>query len=101
GFGRGVDGWAGTADLTLPLGKRFELTGAFYRGRAVAGLGGGIGQSVLINGPFLNPATAFFGLDSMGGWAQLKFKVKSNFEINGAFGSDNPFAHELRQYNAN
>ena len=55
GFGRDVDGWAGTADLTLPLGKRFEFTGAFYRGRAVAGLGGGIGQSVLINGSFINP----------------------------------------------
>ena len=101
GFSRGVDGWAATADLTLPLGKLFEFTGAFYRGRAVAGLGGGIGQSVLLNGPFANPATAFHGLDSMGGWAQLKFKVKSNFEINGAFGSDNPFAGELRQYNAN
>ena len=101
GFSRGVDGWAGTADLTLPLGKFFEFTGAFYRGRAVAGLGGGIGQSVLLNGSFGNPATVFHGLDSMGGWAQLKFKVKSNFEINGAFGSDNPFAGELRQYNAN
>ena len=100
GFSRGVDGWAGTADLTLPLGKRFELTGAFYRGRAVAGLGGGIGQSILLNGSFINPATAFHGLDSEGGWAQLKFKVKSNFEINGAFGSDNPFASELRLYNA-
>ena len=101
GFGRGVDGWAGTADLTLPLGKRFELTGAFYRGRAVAGLGGGIGQSVLLNGPFLSMATAFHGLDSEGGWAQLKYKVRSNFEINGAFGSDNPFAGELRRYNSN
>jgi len=101
GFGRGVDGWAGTADLTLPLGKRFEFTGEFYRGRAVAGLGGGIGQSVLLNGRFGNTATAFRGLDSMGGWAQLKFRLKSNFEINGAFGSDNPFAGELRQYNAN
>ena len=52
GFSRNVDGWAGTADLTLPLGKRFEFTGEFYRGRAVAGFGGGIGQSVLLNGPF-------------------------------------------------
>jgi hypothetical protein len=101
GFSRSVDGWAGTADLLLPLGKRFEFTGAFYRGRAVAGLGGGIGQSVLLNGPFNDPATTFRALDSMGGWAQLKFKVKSNFEINGAFGVDNPFAGELRQYNAN
>ena len=100
GFSRNVDGWAGTTDLTLPLGKRVELTGEFYRGRAVAGLGGGIGQSVLLNGPFNNPGTTFRALDSLGGWAQLKFKVKSNFEINGAFGSDNPFAGELRQYNA-
>jgi hypothetical protein len=89
------------ADLTLPLGKRFEFTGEFYRGRAVAGLGGGIGQDVLLNGSFVDPATTFRGLDSMGGWAQLKFKVRSNFEINGAFGTDNPFAGELRLYNAN
>ncbi len=101
GFGRSVDGWAGTADLTLPVGKRFEFTGEFYRGRAVGGLAGGIGQSVLLNGSFDTPATTFRGLDSMGGWAQLKFKLKSNFEINGAFGSDNPFAGELRLYNAN
>jgi hypothetical protein len=101
GFNRDVDGWAGTADLTMPLGKRFEFTGEFYRGRAVAGFGGGIGQSVLLNGPFTDPLTTFRALDSMGGWAQLKFKVRSNFEINGAFGSDNPFAGELRRYNAN
>ena len=100
GFNRNVDGWAGTVDLTLPLGRRFEFTGEFYRGRAVAGLGGGLGQSVLLNGPFLIPATTFRGLDSMGGWAQLKYKVKSNLEINGAFGSDNPFAPELRRFNA-
>jgi len=96
GFSRVVDGWAGTTDVTVPLGKRWELTGAFYRGRAVAGIGGGMGQSVILNGRFITPSTAFRGLDSMGGWAQLKFKVKSNLEINGAFGSDNPFAGELR-----
>jgi hypothetical protein len=101
GFAHNVDGWAGTTDLMLPLGKKFEFTGVFYRGRAVAGFGGGIGQSVLLNGSFNDPATTFHGLDSMGGWAQLKFKMKSNFEINGAVGLDNPFAGELRQFNAN
>jgi hypothetical protein len=98
GFKRNVDGWAGTADITLPLGRRFEFSGEFYRGRAVSGLGGGIGQSVLLNGSFIAPATTFRALDSMGGWAQLKFKPKSNFEINAALGLDNPFAGELRQY---
>ena len=86
GFGRSVDGWAGTADLTLPLGKRFEFTGAFYRGRAVAGLGRRNWAKRPAQRLVRVPATTFRGLDSMGGWAQLKFKVKSNFEINGALG---------------
>jgi hypothetical protein len=100
-FSRNVDGWAGTTDVTLPLGKLFEFTGEFYRGRAVAGVGGGIGQTVLFTGSFLDPATTLKGLDSMGGWAQLKFKPRANFEINGAIGLDNPFASELRNYNSN
>jgi regulator of replication initiation timing len=100
GFSRNVDGWAGTTDLVLPLGKLFEFTGEFYRGRAVAGFGGGIGQGVLFTGSFTNPATTFKGLDSMGGWTQLKFKPKANLEFN-AVGLDNPFASELRKYNAN
>ena len=62
GFSRNVDGWAGTADLTLPLGKRLEFTGEFYRGRAVAGLGGGIGQSVLLNGSFITRPRRFAAL---------------------------------------
>jgi hypothetical protein len=101
GFSRNVDGWAGTTDVTLPLGKLLEFTGEFYRGRAVAGLGGGIGQSALLTGNFSNPATTLRGLDSMGGWAQLKFKPRSNFEINGAIGLDSPFASELRRFSAN
>jgi hypothetical protein len=101
GFSRNLDGWAGTTDVTLPLGKLFEFTGEFYRGRAVAGLGGGIGQSVLFTGSFFDPGTTFKGLDSMGGWAQLKFKPRTNFEINVAIGLDNPFANELRSYKSN
>jgi len=93
---RHVDGWAGTADLTLPLGRLFTLTSQFYRGRAVAGLSGGLGQDVIVPGPFLSPATPILGLDSIGGWAQLKYKPAVRFEINGAFGQDNPYAGELR-----
>ena len=98
GLGRSVNGWASTFDVLLPLGKYFNLSGEFYRGAAVAGLGGGIGQSILTSGPFTDPATTIKGLDSMGGWVQLKFKPKTNFEINGAFGQDNPFAGELRRF---
>jgi hypothetical protein len=100
GFGHSVDGWAGTTDLTLPLGKFFELTAAFYRGRAVGGLSGGIGQDVLVSEPVINSTTIVKGLDSMGGWAQLKFKPTAKFQVNGAYGQDNPFASELRMFPA-
>jgi hypothetical protein len=100
GFGRNVDGWAGTADLTLSLGRLLALTGEFYRGRAVGGLNGGIGQDLLISGPLATQATIVRGLDSAGGWAQLKFKPRANFEINGAVGEDSPFANELRRFPA-
>ena len=101
GLNRNLNGWAGTVDLTLPLGKSWEFTGAFYRGRAIAGLGGGIGQSVVLTGSFINASTRILGLDSMGGWGQLKWKLRPNFEINGALGLDSPFAGELRSYQLN
>lgn len=101
GYGRSIDSWAGTADLTLPLGNLFEFTGQFYRGRATGGLGGGIGQSVLWTGDFLDPYTDLYGLDSLGGWAELKYKATSKLQFNGAFGQDNPFASDLRQFGSN
>jgi outer membrane murein-binding lipoprotein Lpp len=98
GYGRTIDGWAGTMDLTMPVGKAFEFSGQFYRGRATGGIGGGIGQSVLWTGSLLNPDTQLFGLNSIGGWAQLKYKATSKLQFNAAFGQDNPYADDLREY---
>ena len=100
GFSRTVDGWAGTADWTIPLGRWFGVSGEFYRGRAIGGLGGGLGRSSLWNGPFIDPATQIYGLDSMGGWSQLKFKPRENLEFNAAVGQDSSFANELREFSA-
>lgn len=100
GFSHDVDSWAATADWMIPLSARVELSGEFYRGRAVGGLGGGIGQSVLWNGSFMDPATQVRGLNSLGGWAQLKFRASERWEFNGAIGHDNPFAQDLRNFPA-
>lgn len=100
GFGRKVDGWAATFDATLPLGSLFDLSAEAYRGRAVGGLSGGIGQSIVLSGPIANADTIIHGLDSVGGWLQLKIKPKTNFEVNLAYGLDNPFASELRAFPA-
>jgi hypothetical protein len=101
GFGRSVDSWAGTLDAQVPLGNKFEFSGQFYRGRAIGGLGAGIGQTALWRGPLLHPATQVFGLDSIGGWAQLKYKANAKLQFNGAVGLDNPFAWQLREYGGN
>jgi hypothetical protein len=101
GFNRNIDGWAGTADLTLPLGKRLEFTGQFYRGRAAGGFGAAIGQTALLAGSIIKPTSSVVGLDSIGGWAQLRFKATSKLEVNGALGLDSPYARELRRFSAN
>lgn len=101
GYGRSVDSWAGTADLVVPLASKAELSGAYYRGRALGGLGGGIGQSVLWNGSLADSTTQVYGLDSEGGWVQLKLRATPKLQFNAAFGQDNPFASELRQHGGN
>jgi hypothetical protein len=101
GFSRSVDGWAGTMDLKLPLGRMFEFTSQYYRGRALGGIGGGLGESVLWNGSLSDPNTQVHGLHSLGGWAQLKYKATPKLQFNGAFGQDNPFSSDLRNFGGN
>ncbi len=100
GAGHTVDSWVGTADLLLPLPMRFELSGEFYRGRGLGGLGGGVGQSIVASGPLADPGSFVQGLDSAGGWAQLKFRANPKLDFNAAYGLDSPFAGPLREYSA-
>ena len=98
GAGRTIDAWAGTADWNAPLGNRFALSGEFYRGRALGGLGAAEGRSVLFDGPESNPTSELIGLNTVGGWTQLKFKATQAIEFNAAYGQDNPFARDLRYF---
>lgn len=98
GFNRHVDGWAGTSDWEIPLGQWFGLSGEFYIGDAVGGLGGGIGRSIVLSGLLTDPTTRIRSVDSVGGWSQLKFKPTSRWEFNGAFGLDNARGEDLRTF---
>ena len=95
-FGHYTDGWAGMTDWEIPLMPMVSLSGEFYRGRAVGGIGGGISQSVVFIGDPTKPSTAVRGLDSRGGWSQLKFRMNSKLEFNAGFGIDNPTGAEIR-----
>jgi hypothetical protein len=96
---RYVDAWAGMTDWQIPLLRRLTLSGEFYRGRAVGGLGAAIGQTIVFgSNPVTNPYARLRGLDSAGGWSQLKFQLTPKIELNGTFAEDNVFAGDVRGF---
>jgi hypothetical protein len=95
---RYVDGWGGMTDWQIPLAPRLTLSGEFYRGRGLGGLGAGIGRAVLYNGPPTDASTTIRGLDSAGGWTQLKLRLTSKLEFNGVFAEDDAFAGDVRGF---
>jgi hypothetical protein len=97
-FSRTVNGWAGMADWNLGLGQHLTLSGEFYRGAAIGGLGAGIGRSVLFSGSPANASSMVRGLNAVGGWAQLKVRATPKVEFNAAFGEDNPFTADVLHY---
>lgn len=98
-FGHQYTGWAGTADVKVPVGHHFEFIANVYRGQALGGLGGGgysnTFESYAGNVSTLNP------LSTIGGFAQLKSTVNQRLQFNTGFGIDNPFANEIREQTSN
>jgi hypothetical protein len=97
-WNRYVDGWAAMTDWQIPILRRLILSGEFYRGRAAGGLGGAIGQTILFGGNPADPTSKIRGLDSAGGWTQLKFQLTPKLELNGVFGEDDAFAGYVRGF---
>jgi hypothetical protein len=95
---RFVDAWAGMADWQIPILSRLALSGEFYRGRGIGGLGAGIGTSILYGGDPALSYTPIRGLDAAGGWTQLKFQLTPKLEINGVIAEDDAFAGDVRGF---
>jgi hypothetical protein len=98
GFSRTVDAWAAMTDLELPLSRQVSLSGKLYRGKGLGGLYGAFGQSALFSGDPALASTEVHGLNSVGGWAQLKYRPAGKWEFNAAFGMDNPYATDLEYF---
>ena len=97
GYGRVIDAWAATLDWNLPFGERWALSGELHRGLGLGGMWGAIGTSVVYNAPENSPYARVIGVNTVGGWSQLKFKPAEKWEVNGAFGEESPFASNLLQ----
>jgi hypothetical protein len=97
-WGRFVDAWAGMTDWQIPILRRLTLSGEFYRGHAVGGLNAAIGQTIVFGGNNTSPTTSIRGLNSAGGWSQLKFQLTRKVELNGVLAEDDAFAADVRGF---
>ena len=97
-WGRYTDGWAGMADWQIPLLPRLGLSGEFYRGRGIGGLGGAVGTSIVYGGDPFVPYSPIRGLNTVGGWSQLKVQLTPKLELNGVFSQDNAFTEDIRGF---
>jgi hypothetical protein len=100
-WNRYTDAWAGMADWQIPIVSRVSISGEFYRGRGIGGLGAAVGRSIVIGS---NPAVRFppiRGLDAIGGWSQLKVQITPKIELNGVVSQDNAYAGDVRGFAIN
>jgi hypothetical protein len=85
-----VDSWGVALDWSLPFSKYFALTGEAYEGRALGIFSVASGESVGAVG-----ASGAHGVLSRGGWAQVQFNFNPKWQLNLAYGIDQPKASEL------
>jgi hypothetical protein len=93
-----VNGWVATTDWDIPLTGTLSLSGKFYRGSAIGGLGAGIGRSIVFNGSLADHTAIIKVLPASGGWAQFKFKPAAKLEFNIAAGQDGIVAGDIRGF---
>ncbi len=90
-----LDSWASTVDWRIPFARYFELSGEGYRGRAIAGLGGGLYKDVVQGTSPVSGASVLHGLNATGGWTQWKTRFSEELEADLAMGLDDGFARDF------
>jgi len=95
-YGQTTDAWAVTANALVPMPRGMELSGEFYRGQSLGGLGGGVYKDVVLVKPPFTEDGQVEALNAIGGWAQWKFRMNNKIEWNAAMGEDQGRASQLR-----
>lgn len=98
-YEKDFDSWAATLDYRQPLPGRLELSGNFYRGLALGGLGGGAYKDYGVRPDLDNPGQFYLRpFDDVGGWAQIQEQATERIAFNGVFGFDGVPAGEISRY---
>ena len=88
---RPVDSWGVNLDYTLPLSKRFILSGEAFTGRALGLFSVSAGQGVLPPG-----TPGEHGVLARGGWAQAQVNFSAKWQANLAYGIESIDPTNLR-----
>src|SRR5262249_48291438 len=79
--------WSGDIDLSFKLGSKLRLNGEFFSGSVLGDFAGGIFQT-------FNPVR-LVGIRAAGAWAQLTYDISDKWQVNAAYGRDDPFNRDL------
>jgi hypothetical protein len=82
-----ITSWSGDIDLTLKIGRKLRFNGEFFSGSVLGDFAGGIFQT-------FNPVR-LVGIRAAGAWAQLTYDISDKWQVNGAYGRDDPFNRDL------
>jgi hypothetical protein len=87
-----IHSWAVTGDWQIPLSRWVDVSGEIYRGRSLGGLGGGLYKDILSGTDPITGLSRSVGVDTAGGWSQLKINFSRFVEANAMFGLDDAFS---------
>ena len=85
-----VDSWGVALDYSLPVTRRFNLTGEIFIGRALGIFSVTGGEAV---GPVHTPGG--HGVESRGGWIQAQYNFTHRWQMNLAYGLEVPNASQI------
>jgi hypothetical protein len=85
-----IDSWGVAIDYSLPFTKLFNLSGEMYTGRALGIYSVTAGESILAPG---SPGDR--GVRSRGGWTQAQLNFNPKWQLNLAYGLDDPTVRDL------
>jgi hypothetical protein len=85
-----MDSWGAAIDYTIPFSKYFNWSGELYTGRALGIFSVESGESILAPG-----GAGQRGVRSSGGWTQAQINMTRQWQVNLAYGIDDPLARDL------
>ena len=85
-----VESWGGAIDYSLPFSKKFNVTGELYTGNALGIFSSESGEAISAPGVLGDR-----GVRASGGWMQAQVNFTPKWQMNLAYGIDDPVAHDL------